>query len=165
MAATTPRRRTVLALVALGVPVLAVLGALGLRAAAGPGTAVDALAPEVAEVAAGIAGSGAGDGFTASGATAGPDRPLSGGSSEAPAGAGTFDVTVVCTSVDGTGARLTVQVEGERVVDSEVACGDVSAADPAPAVTNAPDVPLTGAWSFEVAGGSEAAVAVVVVPM
>jgi hypothetical protein len=78
---------------------------------------------------------------------------------------GPHDVTVVCTSVDGVPARLTVDVAGETVVDQEVECGDGSGPDAVPAITNVPDVMLSGPWSFAVAGGTEAAVGVAIVAM
>jgi hypothetical protein len=164
MALTTPRR-TAIALVALGVPLVGVLAALGLRAAGGPGPATEAWQSQVAAVTEGMRQSGGGEGYAATGATAGPDRPMSGGSTDGGGLEGPHDVTVVCTSVDGVPARLTVDVAGETVVDQEVECGDGSGPDAVPAITNVSDVMLSGRWSFVVAGGTEAAVGVVVVAM
>jgi hypothetical protein len=162
--ALTTSRRTVIALVALGVPLVGVLAALGLRAAGGPEPATEAWQSQVAAVTEGMRQSGGGEGYAATGATAGPDRPMSGGSTDGGL-EGPHDVTVVCTSVDGVPARLTVDVAGETVVDQEVECGDGSGPDAAPAITNVPDVMLSGPWSFAVAGGTEAAVGVAVVAM
>lgn len=161
--ALTTHRRTVIALVALGVPLAGVLAALGLRAAGGPEHDLDAWQSQVAAVTEGMRQSG-GDGYAATGAAAGPDRPMSGGSTDGGTD-GPHDVTVVCTSVDGVPARLTVDVAGETVVDREVACGDGSSPDGVPAITNVPDVVLSDPWSFEVTGGTEAAVGVAVVAM
>jgi hypothetical protein len=162
--ALTTSRRTVIALVALGVPLVGVLAALGLRAAGGPEPATEAWQSQVAAVTEGMRQSGGGEGYAATGATAGPDRPMSGGSTDGGL-EGPHDVTVVCTSVDGVPARLTVDVAGETVVDQEVECGDGSGPDAVPAITNVPDVMLSGSWSFAVAGGTEAAVGVAVVAM
>jgi hypothetical protein len=115
----TTRRRTALALAALGVPLVGVLAALGLRAAGGPEPATEAWRSQVAAVTEGMRQSGGGEGYAATGATAGPDRPMSGGSTDGGM-EGPHDVTVVCTSVDGVPARLTVDVAGETVVDQEV---------------------------------------------
>lgn len=158
-------RRTTTAILALGVPVVALLVVLGVRGAAGSAPGTDALQVRVSAVADGIAASGAGDGFVAGGATGGPGRPMSGGSSEASNPGRSSDLAVVCLAVDGSPARLTVTVDGEVVQDREVPCADGSDPDADPAVTNTPDVALSGAWSFEVAGASEAAVAVVVTPV
>lgn len=161
----TTRRRTALALVALGVPLVGVLAALGVRAAGGPDPATEAWQSRVAEVTEGLRRSGGGEGYAATGATAGPDRPMSGGSTEGGGLEGLHDVTVVCTSVEGVPARLTVDVAGETVVDQEVECGEGSGPEAVPAITNVPDVMLSGPWSFAVAGGTETAVGVAVVAM
>ena len=155
----TSRRRTAIALAALGLPVVAVVSVLGLRAAAGASPDVQVLQVDVDEVAHGLAGSG---GMYSSGATSGPDRPSTLGSPEAPGPGEAFDVTIVCTSVDGTDARLTITVAEAVVVERGVDCADGSDADPEPGVTSTPDVPLPADWSIAVAGGSPAAVAVVV---
>jgi hypothetical protein len=160
--ALTSRRRTAVAVAALGLPVVAVVSVLGLRAAAGGSPDVQVLQVDVDEVARGISGSG---GISSSGATAGPDRPSTLGAPTAPGPGETFEVTIVCTSVDGTDARLTVTVEKAVVVERGVDCADGSEADAEPGVTSTPDVPLPADWSIEVAGGTPAAVAVVVVPV
>jgi hypothetical protein len=163
--ALTTRRRTVLALAALGVPLVGVLAVLGLRAAGGPEHDTDARHAQVAAVTESMSRSGGSEGYTATGATAGPDRPMSGGSTDGGGLEVPHDVTVVCTSVDAVPARLTVDVAGKTVVDREVECGDGSSPDGQPAITNVPDVALSGPWSFAVAGGTEAAVGVAVVGM
>ncbi len=160
--ARPPRRRrgVLVGALAVGVTLLAVAVALGVRAAhAEPD--LDAAGAAVSQVANRIGATAGADGFTTSGVTAGPDRAMSGTTGTAPA-AGTLDLTVVCLSIDGRDAHLDVQVEGETVATAVVACADASDPDAGPAVTVVPTLEAPGRWAFDLAGETRAAVALVV---
>lgn len=147
-----------LPLVALAVPVVAVVAVLGWRAAAGPAFDPEAAGNRVWEHALGISDAEGGTAF--GGGAAGPGAAMSGGSSQAPE-RGARDVTVVCASEHGRGAHLTVAVAGETVGEADVACSDGGDPDADPQVTVLPLDELGGDWSFEVESETLAALAVV----
>lgn len=156
--APEPRRRWP-ALVALAVPVVAVVAVLGVRAAGGE--PFDALGAglRVSEVAHAVPG---GPGMQFGGGTGGPGHPASGGSSEAMPEPGPYDFTVVCASHRGKGAHLAVAVEGRPVGEVDVTCSDAADLDAAPALTVLRVEALDAAWSYELTSESEAAVTLVV---
>ncbi|GIG37837.1 hypothetical protein [Cellulomonas pakistanensis] len=155
-----PRRR--LALLALAVPVVAVAVVLGVRATGAGQLDPDAAQAAVERVlAAEVVARGAGEGaWSASGVSADAERSLFASSSEPEPDP--RDVTVVCASEGGAPAHLTVRVAGETVVQAAVACSDGADTGAEPAVTTVPAVDLDRAWSFEVAGETYSALAVLV---
>jgi len=145
------------ALVALGVPVVAVVAVLGARAAGGGELNLDATQARVSAAAAEV---GAASGFEVrfDGASAGPDRPVTGSSGEPRPG--THALTVVCASQRGAPAHLTVDVQGTEVARAEVACSDGADPDAPPEVTVVGVADLGAGWVVEVAGETPAALSV-----
>ncbi|RMI04779.1 hypothetical protein EBM89_17670 [Cellulomonas triticagri] len=84
------------------------------------------------------------------------------GSASAPPESGVTDVTVLCSSVQARPADLVVRSGGEVVGETTALCSDAADPDADPVVTVLPDVPITGAWSFDLVPETTAATAVIV---
>jgi hypothetical protein len=154
------RRHALVGALLIGVPVLAVVLPLAVRATGGSEADVVAAEPAVSEAAGRVAQASPGSTTTFGGGTLAAGRPMSGSSEVAPA-SGAMDLTVVCASLDGRPARVTVRLDGETVAERSAACADASSAVVEPATTVIPTLEVAGAWSFEVVPESTSAVAVV----
>lgn len=155
-------RRVRLVVLAVALPVLAVVGVLVERTASTPAVGLTAAQRSVEGVAGRLGHAGSGSAMTALTTLGGPGAPSMGGSSGTAPRSGVLAVTAVCVSADGTGGELAVQVAGVTVVTEPVACADGSDPGAEPAVTVLPRVPATDRWAFDLSVGAEAAVAVVV---
>ena len=153
------RRRRTTAIVAVGLPVVAAVLVLGVRAWADDGVDPSAL-PDVDAMMAVVEPLRGPDGVAFSGGSAGPDAPMS-GTATSPGGPWTADVTVACTSVDGAPAELVVRSAGVEVGSMPVPCAHGGDATATPALSTLEGVELGDSWSVHVTAGSPAALAVV----
>lgn len=155
-----PRRRRRPAVVAglvIGIPVLAVGALLGVRALSGADVDLEATNLRVSEFADGLLDDDAGYLVTGVGNA---EQGTSGSFGSGP-DAGVMDVTVVCASVHGKPAVLTVRSGGAVVGEAAAACSDAGDTGTEPAVTEVPGLRVGDGWSFDLVPETAAALAVI----
>jgi hypothetical protein len=151
-------RRRRRALVVVTVLVVAAAAVLGVRAVLDDAVDPSAL-PGPEQMMATVEELVGEDGASFGGTSWGPDRPM-GGSASSPGGAGTADLTVACTSVDGAPAHLRVTSGGVEVGEMTAPCTHGGDAGAGPTLSTLEGVELGESWWVEVAAESVAALAV-----